>query len=69
MELDISNLNINSTSEDKGFAEEKRLAELENKVCQEVETAILKTADQRILTLEGGLIFLSEMTTRSSEEH
>ena len=49
MELDISNLNINSLSEDKGFAEETSLGEQENKGSQEFGTAILKTSDERIL--------------------
>ena len=69
MELDISNLNVNSKSEDKGFAEETSLGEQENKGSQEVGTAILKTSNERILALEEGIKILSEMTKRSSEEH
>ena len=69
LELEISNLNINSTSEDKGFAEDTSFGEQENKGSQEVETAIVKTSDQRILALEEGIKILSEMTKRSSEEH
>ena len=69
VELGISNLNINSTSEDKGFAEDTSFGEQENKGSQEVETAIVKTSDQRILALEEGIKILSEMTKRSSEEH
>ena len=69
LELEISNLNINSTSEDKGFAEETSLGEQENKGSQEFGTAILKTSDERILALEEGIKILSEMTKRSSEEH
>ena len=69
LELEISNLNINSTSEDKGFAEETSLDELENKGSQEVGSAIHKTSDERILALEEGIKILSEMTKRSSEEH
>ena len=52
MELDISNLNINSTSDAKGFAEETSLGEQENKGSQEFGTAILKTSDERISALE-----------------
>jgi len=63
LEFDISKLNVNSTSEDKGFAQETRLDEQENKDSREVETTILTTADQRILTLEEGLKILFEMTT------
>ena len=69
MELDISNLNINSTSEDKGFAKETSFGEQENKGSQEVGTAILATFDERILELEDGIKILSELTKRSSEEH
>ena len=48
---------------------ETNLDEQENKDSQEVKTTILTTADLRNLTLEEGLNILSEMTTRSSEEH
>ena len=43
--MDILNENINSTSDDKGFAEETSLDEQENEDSQEVETAIVTTAD------------------------
>ena len=69
LELEISNLNMNSTSEDKGFAEETSFGEQEIKGSQEVGTAILATSDERILALEEGIKILSEMTRRSSEEH
>ena len=47
LELYISNLNINNTSEDKGFAEETSLGEQENNGSQEFGTAILKTFGAR----------------------
>ena len=69
LEMDILNENIISKRKNKGFAEETSLDEQENELSQEAETAFLTTADQRILTIEEGLKILSEMTTRSSEEH